>query len=197
MKNTQNMEGKKDEKKNDPKDKKGRAIRGSGSTRQKSAKGSNKNDKNKTAKESEFQAVNTDIVIDDQILDPNQLKDDVNLFEINEPKVLEEEERVEFDNMTKQILTLFADKLPEYELYKFGKEKKEDKKPAPPAKGAKPPVEEVVEEEYDEVTLEDVETIELPNRRKYQAIPIIYNHGAMNSNALKILPAPDFPDPQS
>jgi len=94
MKNTQNMEGKKDEKKNDPKDKKGRGVRGSGSTRIKSAKNSNKNDKNKTAKESEFQAVNTDAVIDDQILDPNQLKDDVNLFEINEPKVLGEEEQI-------------------------------------------------------------------------------------------------------
>ena len=57
--------------------------------------------------------------------------------------------------------------------------------------------EEVVEEEYEEVTLEEIETLELPAKRRYQAIPIIYNHGAMNSNALKVLPAPDFPDPQS
>jgi len=195
MKNTQNMEGKKDEKK-DPKDKKGRNVRNSGSTRQKSAKNSGKGDKNKTKQGDDFKTVDQDLVMDDQILDPNQLKDDVNLFEINEPKTLEEEELLEFDAMTKQVLTLFADKLPETELYKFGREKKEEKKAAPPVKGAKV-VEEVVEEEYDEVTLEDIETIELPNRRKYQAIPIIYNHGAMNSNALKVLPAPDFPDPQS
>jgi len=90
-------------------------------------------------------------------------------------------------------------RLPDTEIYKFGKEVIKEVAPKkPPPKGAKNVVEpEVVEDKWEEVTLEEMESMELPTNRIYQTFPVIYNFFAMNHKALQILPAPDFPDPQS
>ena len=122
------------------------------------------------------------------------------LFELNYPKEMTEEEAKEFEALTKTLLTLFVGNLPDAEIYKFGKEKDDPKSrqqpKKPPPKG-QAVVEEVVEDKYEEVSPEQMSNTELPIRRLYTEIMIINNHFAINSKALEILPAPDFPDPQS
>jgi hypothetical protein len=100
---------------------------------------------------------------------------------------------------TRQMLTLWAGRLPDAELYKFGKVQEDPKAKAavkPKPKGPKDEPE-IIEEKYEEVNPSEMASLELPEGRQYCEFPIIYNHSAMNAKALENLPAPDFPDPQS
>jgi hypothetical protein len=91
------------------------------------------------------------------------------------PKELTEEEKKDYDALTIQMLTLLAGELPEIEMYKMKKIEQEEikaKEKKQPKKGEEvpevpPPI---------EITPETVEKTELPERRVYSKMDIVYNH---------------------
>merc|ERR1712194_748137 len=120
------------------------------------------------------------------------------LFDLNMPFLMSDEDKKEFEMWTRQVLTLWVGRLPDADLYKFGKVVEDPKAKAAKAKPKGPKDEpEIVEEKYEEVQPTEMPNLELPERRVYCEFPIIFNHSAMNAKALELLPAPDFPDPQS
>ena len=124
---------------------------------------------------------------------------DVDLFELNIPKEQTPEEKEYYDKIQPFIYTLWAGQLPVEEIYKFNKiqEAEEKNKGGKAAKGKKGAEPEPEEPKYEAVSQDQIRSMELPDRRSYVEVPIIYNHLAMSQKALEVLPSPDFPDPQT